>query len=164
MFCFTCFYPDCSSLKFMNLCCCCSVTQSWPTLWDLMTAACQAFLSLTISWSLSRFMSIASVMPSSHLILWCPLLLLPTIFPIIRDFSNESVVPFRWPKHGASASFLPMAIQDWFPLTLSGFLSLLSKGLPRVFSSTTVWRHQVSSALPYLQFSSHNHKWPLGWP
>ena len=60
------------------------------------TAACQASLPLTISQSLPKFMSIASVMPSSHLILWCPLLLLPSIFPSIRDFSNELAVHIRW--------------------------------------------------------------------
>ena len=64
-----------------------------------LTAACQASLSLTISWSLPKFMSIASVMPSSHLILWLPLLLLPSIFPSIRDFSNESAVHIRWWKY-----------------------------------------------------------------
>ena len=63
------------------------------------TAARQAFLSLTISQSLPQFMSIALVIPSSHLILWCPLLLLPSIFPNIRDFSNESSVHIRWTKH-----------------------------------------------------------------
>ena len=63
------------------------------------TAACQASLLLTISWSLPRFMSIASVMPSNHLILCCPLLLLPSIFPIIRLFSNESALRIRWPKY-----------------------------------------------------------------
>ena len=63
------------------------------------TAACQASLSLTISRSLSKFMSIASVMPSNHLILCRPLFLLPSIFPSIRDFSNESAVHIRWPKY-----------------------------------------------------------------
>ena len=63
------------------------------------TAACQASLSLTISQSFPKFMSIASVMPSSHLILWHALLLLPSIFPSIRDFSNKSSVLIRWPKH-----------------------------------------------------------------
>ena len=62
------------------------------------TAARQASLSLTISQSLLKFMSIASVMPSNHLILWCPLLL-PSIFPSMRDFSNESAVLIRWPKY-----------------------------------------------------------------
>ena len=63
------------------------------------TAAHQASLSLTIFWSLPKFMSIASVMPSSHLILWCPLLLLPSIFPSIKDFSSELAVRIRWPKY-----------------------------------------------------------------
>ena len=63
------------------------------------TAAHQAFLALTLSRSLPKFMSIASVMPSSHLILWPPLLLLPSIFPSIRDFSNESAVHIRWQKY-----------------------------------------------------------------
>ena len=63
------------------------------------TAARQASLSITNSWSLLKLMPIESVMPSSHLILWCPLLLLPSIFPSIRVFSNESVVHIRWPKY-----------------------------------------------------------------
>ena len=62
------------------------------------TAAYQASLSLTISWSLPKFMSIALVMPSSHLILWCPVPLLPSIFPSIRVFSNEPAVS-KWPKY-----------------------------------------------------------------
>ena len=78
---------------------CCSFAQSGPTLCNPMTAACQTSLSLIISQSLAKFMSIASVMTSSHLILWCPLLLLPSIFPSIRDFSNESAVRIRWPKY-----------------------------------------------------------------
>ena len=78
--------------------CCCSVAQSCPTLCDPMTAACQASLSLTIPWSLPKVMFIASVMPSSHLILYCPLLLLTPIPPSIRVFSNESTLRMRWPK------------------------------------------------------------------
>ena len=62
------------------------------------TAVCQAFLSLTIPWSLFKLMSIESVMPSNHLILCHPLLLLTSIFPSIRVFPNESVLPIRWPK------------------------------------------------------------------
>ena len=76
------------------LCCCCV----W--LFETQrTAACQASLSLTISQSLAKSMSIASVMPSSHLILWHPLLLLHSILSSIRDFSNESAVCIRWPKY-----------------------------------------------------------------
>ena len=75
-------------------------------------------------------MSIKSVMPSNHLIFCHPLLLLPLIFPSIRVFSNESVLRIRWPSIGASASASvpPMNIQDWFPLGLTGFISLKSKG------------------------------------
>ena len=73
------------------------------------TAACQAPLSSTILWSLLKLMSTALVMPSNHLSLYCPLLLLPSIFPSIRVFSNESVLRIRWPK---CWSFLPMNIQD----------------------------------------------------
>ena len=70
--------------------------QLFTSLW---TAALQATLSLTIFWSLPKFMCTESVMPSSHLIFWCPLLLLPSVFPRIRVFSNESAVCIRWPKY-----------------------------------------------------------------
>ena len=70
--------------------------QLFATPW---TAACQASLSCTIFWSLLKFMSIVSVMPSNHLILCCPLLLLPSIFPSIRIFSNESALHIRWPEY-----------------------------------------------------------------
>ena len=85
------------------------------------TAARQASLSFTISWSLLRLMSIESVMPSNHLILCFPLLLLPSVFPSIRVFSNESALCIRWPQSIGvtdSASILPMNIQGWFPLGL----------------------------------------------
>ena len=73
-----------------------SRVQLFATLW---AAARQASLSITNSWSLPKLMSIESVMPSSHLILFCPLLLLPSIFPSIRVFSNESALCIRWPKY-----------------------------------------------------------------
>ena len=73
-----------------------SCVQLFATPWP---AAHQASLSFTVSWSLFKLMSIESVMPSSHLILWCPLLLLPSIFPSIRVFSNESALRIRWPKY-----------------------------------------------------------------
>ena len=81
------------------------------------------------------------LMPSNHLILCCPLLLLTSIFPSIRVFFNELALPIRWPKYWslASASALPVNIQGWFPLVLTGWISLQSKGLSRVFSSTTIW-------------------------
>ena len=101
---------------------------------------CSSSLSLV---SLLKFVSIELVMLSNHLIL-CRSLLWPSIFPSIRVFSNESVLCIRWPKYW-SFSFsiiLPMNIQDLFPLGLTGFISLQSKGLSSVFSNTTVQKHQ----------------------
>ena len=79
--------------------CCCSVAQSCLILCDPMVCIIQASLSFTIFWSLLKLMSIESVMPSSHLILCHPLLFLPSIFPSIRVFSNESTLPIKWPKY-----------------------------------------------------------------
>ena len=120
----------------------CSVTSD--SLWPPWTAALQASLSITNSWSLLKLMSIKLVMPSHHLILCHPLLLLPSIFPSIRVFSNESILCIRWPstEASASASVLPVNIQDLFPLWLTGWISLQSKGLSKVFSNTTVQKHQ----------------------
>ena len=128
--------------------------------------ACQASLSITNSQSLLKLMSIESVIPSNHLILSCSLLLTPSIFPSIRVFSKESVLPIRWPSIGASASasVLPMNIQDWFPLGLTGWISLQFKVLLRVFSNTTAQKHQFFSAEPSSQCNSHIHTWPLGKP
>ena len=98
------------------------------------TAARQASLSFTVSQSLLKLIFIESVMPSNHLILCHPLLLLHSIFLIIRVFFNESALRIRWPNYG-SFSFsivLPMYIQGWFPLGLTGLISLLSNS--HVFS------------------------------
>ena len=84
---------DWSALQFI------SFTQSCPTLWNPWTAAHQASLSITISQNLPKLMSIKSVKPSNHLILCCLPLLLPSISPSIRVFSNESTLHIRWPKH-----------------------------------------------------------------
>ena len=124
--------------------CCCSAAQLCSTLVTPWTAAHQASLSFTNSWSLLKLMSIESVMPYNHLILCCPLLHLPSIFPSIRVFSKESALPIRWlsTPASASASVLPMNIQDWFPLGWTGWISLQFKGLSRVFSTNTVQKHQ----------------------
>ena len=106
-------------------------------------------LSFTISLSLLKLMSIKSVMPSNHLILCHPFLLLPSIFPSIRVFSNESALRIRWPKYWSFGTILPVNIQGWFLLRLTGFISLLSKGLSRVFSSTTILKHQFFGAQPF---------------
>ena len=132
------------------------------SLWPPWTTAHQASLSLTISWSLPKFMFIASVMPSSYLILWCPLLLLPSIFSSIRDFSNESVC-IRWPKYWSfSCSINPFNEYSGLISLKIVLIFLLSKELTGVFSSTTVQRHQLFGVLPFLQSSSHDHTWPLG--
>ena len=115
--------------------------------------------------SLLKLMSIKPRMPSNHLILYRPLLLLPSILPSIRVFSNESVLHIRWPKYWSfSFSISPsMNIQDWFPLGLTGLISLQSKGLSRVFPST-IQKHQFFSAQLSLWSNSHIHTWLLEKP
>ena len=123
------------------------------------TAAHQASLSITSSQSSPKPMSIELVMPSNHLILCRPLLLLPSIFASIRLFSNESVLHIRWPSSGVSASTSvpPMNTQDWSPLGWTGWISLQSKGLSRVFSNTTVQKHQFFCTQLSLWSNFHMH-------
>ena len=107
-------------------------------------AAHQASLSITNSRSSLTLTSIESVMPSSHLIFCRPLLLLPPIPPSIRVFSNESTLHMRWQKYW-SFSFsinFPKNTQGWSPSEWTGWISLQSKWLSRVFSNTTVHKHQ----------------------
>ena len=106
------------------------------------TAARQASLSFTIFRSLLKLMSVESVLPSNHLILCRTLLLPPSIFPSIRVFLMSQLFASSGQSVRASASVLPMNIQDWFPLGLTGLISLLSKGLSRVFFSVAAWNHQ----------------------
>ena len=96
-------------------------------------------------------------MLSNHLIFCHPLLLLSSIFPSIRVFSNESALPISGQSIGASASasILPMNIQGWFPPGLTCFISLPSKGLSRTFSSNTIRKHQFFDTQPSLWSSSH---------
>ena len=134
-----------------------SVAQSCPTLCDPMNHSTPGLPVHTNSRSLFKLMSIESVMPSSHLILCRPLLLLPPIPPSIRVFSNESTLHMRWPKYSASASVLPMNTQVWSPLGWTGWISLQSKGLSRVFSNTTVQKHQFFYPQLSSQSNSHIH-------
>ena len=124
-----------------------SCVQLFVTPW---TATHQASLSITNSWSSLKLMSIKSVMPSNHLILCHPILLVPSIFPRITVFYNESVLRISWPKYWSfSFSFgisPSMNIQGWFPLGLTDLIFFLSKGLSRVFSNTTVPKHQFFGA------------------
>ena len=142
------------------------VVQSLSHVWLFetpWTAAFQACLSFPISQSLLRLMSIDLVMQSNHLFLCCPFFLLPLIFPSIWVFSSESVIHIVWPKFGASASasVILVNIQGWFSLGLTGWIFLLSRGLSRVFSSTTVQRHQFSDTQPFLLSNSHIPTWIL---
>ena len=132
------------------------------------TTARQASLSFTISQSLFSLMSIESVMPSNHLIL-CRPLLLPSVFPSIMVCS-VSFLSWLFASGGQSigvsalASVLPMNIQDWFPLGWTGWISLQSKGLSRVFSNTTIQKHQFFGTQLSLWSNSHIHTWLLEKP
>ena len=121
------------------------------------TAALQASLSITNSWSSLKLISIESVMPSNHLILCRPLHLLPSIFPRIRVLSNESVLHLNDQSIRASAS------ASVLPIGLTGLI-LQSKGLSRVFSNTTVQTHQIFDTQLSLWSNSYIHTWLLETP
>ena len=112
------------------------------------TAAHQAFLSLSVSWSLLKLMSIESIIPSKHFILYCLLLFLLSVLPSIRAFPVSWLFTSQGQSIETSASVLvpPMSSQGWFPLGLTSLLSLLLKWLSRIFSSTTVQKHQFFSS------------------
>ena len=123
------------------------------------TAAHQAFLSFTISQSLLKLMSIESVMPSNHLIFCCPLLLLLSIFPSIRVFSNESVLYIRWPKY-CSFSFSISPSNEYSGLIsfrIDWFELLAVQGTLKSLLLTTVQKHQFFGAQPSLWSNSHIH-------
>ena len=118
--------------------CCCPVTKWSPTLFDPTNYSMPGFPILHHLPSSLKFMSIESVMLSDHPIFCHPLLLLHSVFSSIRVFSNQSALHISCPKYWSFASVFPMTIQGWFPLGLTGLISLQSKGLSRVFSNTTV--------------------------
>ena len=142
---------SCVSVQFS-----CSVVSNSATPW---TAACQASLTITNSRSLLKLMSIESVMPSNHLILCHPLLLLPSIFPSVRVFSNESVLCIKWPKDWSFrfsispsseySGLIPFRI-DWFDLlAVQGTL----KSLLQYHRS----KASILQAQPSSQSNSHIH-------
>ena len=129
-----------------------SVAQLCLTFCDPMTAACKSSLSFPISWSLLKFMSVELVMPFNYLILCGPLILLPSNFPSIRVFSNESGLCIRWPKYWSFSFSINPSNEysglisfriDWFDL-------LAVQGTLKGLSNTTVPKHQFFSAQPYL--------------
>ena len=140
-----------------------SSVQSLSCVWFFVTpstAPCQVSPSITNSRRLyNLIMAIALVIPSNHLILCYPLLLLLSIFPSIRVFSNELVLCIRCQSIGVSAStsVLPMNIQDWFLLGWTGWISLQSKGLLRVSSNTSVQKHQKFGSHLSMESNSYIH-------
>ena len=141
----------------------CSVMWDFATPW---TAARQTSLSISNSGSLLNLMSIESVMPSNHIILCHPLLLLPSIFSSIRVFSSECVVRIRWQTYWSFRFSISPSNEhpglissrmDWFDL-------LAVQGLSRVFSNTTVQKHQFFGTQLSSQSNSHIYTWPLEKP
>ena len=128
-----------------------SVTQLCPTPCDQKDHSTPGLPSITNSQSPPKLRSIESVMPSNHLILCHPLLLLPSIFPGIRVFSNESAVRIRWPKYWSFSFSISPSNEH------SGLISLQSKGLSRVFSNTTVQKHQFFGTQLSSQSNFHIH-------
>ena len=121
-----------------------SVMSDSVTLWN---AAHQASLFIMNSWSLLKLMSNKLVMPSSYLILCRPLPFLPSIFPSIRVFSNESVLHIRWSKCWSFSFISPSSEHPGLiSFRMDWLISLQSKGLSRVFSNTTVQKHQFFGA------------------
>ena len=139
-----------------------SRVQLFGTPW---TAAHQSSLSITSSRSPPKSMSIESVMPSSHLIL-CPFCSCPQSLPASEFFPMSQLFAWGGQSTGVSAlaSFLPKNTQDWSPLEWTGWISLQSKGLSRVFSNTTVQKYQFFRAQLSSQSDSHIHTWPLEKP
>ena len=143
-----------------------SLTQSCPALSTPWTTALQASLSITNTQSPPKPMSIESVMPSNHPILCRPLLLLHSIFQASWSFQRSQLFASGGQSIGVSAStpVLPMNTQDLFHLGWTGWISLKSKRLSRVFSSTTVQRHQFFSIQVSSQSNVHIHTWPQEKP
>ena len=138
--------------------CCCSVTKSCPALCNTMDCSTPGFPVLHYLWELAQIhvqWVDDAIYPSHPLLLSSPL---PSVFPRIRVFSNESALHIRWPKYW-SFSFSISPVKDWLPLGLTGLISLLSKGLSRVFSSITIQKHQFFNTQTSLWSNSHIHTW-----
>ena len=145
--------------------CCCSFGQSCPTLCNPMDSSMPAFPVLHHLPELAQTY-VHRVSDAIHLILCHPLLLLPSVFPSIRAFSDESALRIRWAKYWSfSFSISPSnEYSGWCPLGLTGLISLQSKGLSRIFSNSTVWKQQFFRAQLSSQSNSHIHTWPQEKP
>ena len=150
----------------VSYCCCRSVTKLCQTLcnpMDYNTPGCPVLHYLP---EFAKSCLLSQWCLYNHLILCDLLFLLPLVFPSIRVFSNELALRIRWPKYGASvsASVLNIHWKGQFPLGLTGLISLHSQELSRVFSSTTIQKHQFFGAQLSSQSNSHIHTWPLAKP
>ena len=143
---------------------CCSVTKSCPTLCDSVNCSTPGFSVLPISQSLLKLMSQWYLPTISSSVV--PFFSCPQSFPASGPFSMSWFFTSGGQNIGASSSVsvLPMNIQGWFPLRLAGWISLQSNGLSRVFSNTTVQKHQFFCAQPSSWSNSHIHTWPLEKP
>ena len=140
------------------------VVQSLSRVWLFVipwTATCQASLSFTISQSLLKLMSIESVMPTTILSSAIPFFSCLQTFAALGSFLMRQLFESGDQSIGVSpsASVLPMNIQDWFPLALTGLIALLSKRLSRVFSNTRFQKHHLFGTQPSLWSNSHIHTW-----
>ena len=146
--------PSCPVSREHLDCCRCSVPKSCPTLCDPMDCSTPGSC---VSQRLLRFMFIESVMPSNHLILYCPFSSCLQSFPASGSFQMSRLFALGGQSTGAwaSASVLPMNIQDWSPLGWTDLISLQSKGLSRVLSNTTIRKHQFFVPQPSLWSNSH---------
>ena len=140
--------------------CCCSVTKSCLTLCDPVDCSTpgfpvlhylQDFAQTHVHWVGDAKQLSHPLSPPSHL---------PSIFPSIRVFSSELALGIRWPKYGSFSFSISSSNEGWFPLGLTGLISLLSKGLSRVFSDITIWKHHFFGTQPSLWSNSHIHSWP----
>ena len=142
------------------------VAQACPTLCDPINSSPPGHPVYHQLPEFTQLVCIESVMPSSHLILCCPLLLLPQSLPASRSFPMSQLFAWGGQSTGVSAlaSLLPNNTQDWSPLEWTGWISLQSTGLSRVFSKTTVQKHQFFGTQLSSQSNSHIHAWPLEKP
>ena len=138
---------------------CCLVAKSLVWLLESLRTPAPGSSILRISQSLLKLMSIELVMPSNHLTLCCPLLLLPSVLPASRFFPMSCLFVSGGQSiaASASASVLPINMEDWFSFGLTGWISLQSKGLSSVFSRTTIQKHQFFHAQPSLWSNSQIH-------
>ena len=154
-----------TSMERMHCCCRCSDAKLRPLFGTPWTAARQASLSFTTSLSLLKVMSMEWVMPAHHLILCCPLLLLPSIFPSIRVFSNELALCIRWPKYWSfSFSISPSNEYSGLIFFRIDQFDLAVQGTLKSLLQHTVWKHQFFGTQPSLWSNSHIHTWLLEKP